>query len=146
MPGPCVKDNGPSCCGRVEKILVLSVAKRLRRRLINMGYRVYMTRSRDVFVKLPKRTEFANKKLADIFVSIHANAAPNRKVAKLFRGIEVYYLSPAVSKRAKEAAEKENSVMLENTDYYTRNVVLSILYREKIIESHKLGLDIKRNM
>ncbi len=40
-----------------------------------MGYGVYMRRSRDVFVKLPKRTEFANKKLADIFVSIHANAA-----------------------------------------------------------------------
>jgi len=55
----------------LRRYLVLSVAKRLRRRLINMGYRVYMTRSRDVFVKLPKRTEFANKKLADIFVSIH---------------------------------------------------------------------------
>jgi len=141
------KDNGASCCGgRVEKRLVLQVAKRLRTKLKNMGYRVYMTRTKDRFVKLPKRTEFANRKRADIFVSIHANAAPNKRVAKIFRGVEVYYLSPASSKRAKEAAQKENSVMLEDKDYYTKNAFLSILNREKIIESHKLGLDVKRNI
>jgi N-acetylmuramoyl-L-alanine amidase len=146
-PGHGGKDNGASCCGkRVEKRLVLSVAKKLKRRLKNMGYRVYMTRDRDVFVKLPKRTEFANRRRADIFVSIHANASPSMKRAKLFRGIEVYYLSPASSKRAKEAAQKENSVMLEDKDYYTKNAFLSILNREKIIESHKLGLDIKRSL
>jgi len=146
-PGHGGKDNGASCCKkRIEKNLVLSVAKRLKKKLKNMGYKVYMTRSRDVFVKLPKRTEFANRRRADVFVSIHANAAPNKKVAKIFKGIEVYYLSPASSKRAKEAAQKENSVMLEDKDYYTKNAFLSILNREKIVESHKLGLDIKRNI
>ena len=103
-----------------------------------------MTRSGDRFVKLPKRTEFANRKMADVFVSIHANAAPSLRRAKLFRGIEVYYLSPAKSERAKRAAEKENSVMFENKDYYTKNAYLSLLNREKIIESHKLGLDVRR--
>jgi N-acetylmuramoyl-L-alanine amidase len=71
------KDNGATCCsGRVEKKIVLSVAKKIRVKLENMGYKVYMTRYGDSFIKLPKRTEFANKKRADIFISVHANAAP----------------------------------------------------------------------
>ncbi len=141
------KDNGATCCsGRVEKKIVLSVAKKIRVKLENMGYKVYMTRYGDSFIKLPKRTEFANKKRADIFISVHANAAPNKRKAKFFKGIEVYYLSPAQSKRAKDAAEKENSVMLEHKDYYTKNAYLSLLNREKIIESHKLGLDVRRDI
>ncbi len=141
------KDNGASCCrGRFEKKIVLSIAKKVKIKLENMGYKVYMTRTRDRFVKLPKRTEFANKKMADVFISIHANAAPSRKKAKIFRGIEVYYLSPAVSKRAKDVAEKENSVILEDKDYYTKNAYISLLNREKIVESHKLGLDVRRKI
>jgi N-acetylmuramoyl-L-alanine amidase len=140
------KDNGATCCGsRNEKKIVLKVSKKLKVKLEKMGYKVYMTRYKDNFVKLPKRTEFANKKRADVFISVHANAAPNKEKAKIFKGIEVYYLSPAHSKRAKKAAEKENSVMLENKDFYTKNDFLSLLNREKIVESHKLGLDIKRN-
>ena len=141
------KDNGATCCGgRNEKKIVLSVARKIRVKLKNMGYKVYMTRYKDNFVKLPKRTEYANKKRADIFISVHANAAPNKRKAKLFRGIEVYYLSPAQSKRAKDAAEKENSVMFEHKDYYTKNAYLSLLNREKIVESHKLGLDVRKKI
>ncbi len=141
------KDNGATCCsGRNEKKIVLSVSRKIRVKLKNMGYKVYMTRYKDKFIKLPKRTEFANKKRADVFISVHANAAPNKRKAKFFKGIEVYYLSPAQSKRAKEAAEKENSVMFEHKDYYTKNAYLSLLNREKIVESHKLGLDVRRNM
>jgi len=141
------KDNGASCCeDRKEKEIVLSVAQRLKDRLERLDYQVYMTRDDDTFVKLPKRTEFANQKNADIFVSIHANAAPNKKLAKIFRGLETYYLSPAQTQRAKEAAEKENSVVLEKADYYTKNAYISLINREKIVESHKLGLDINRYM
>jgi len=140
------KDNGASSGKDVEKDIVFSIAKKLKKRLLDRGYKVYMTRNRDHFIKLSKRTEFANKKKADIFISVHANAAPSKKKAKIFRGIEVYYLSPAQTKRAKEAAEKENSVMLEDTDYYTKNAYLSLLNREKIIESHKLGLDVDKKL
>jgi len=140
------KDNGASYKGRREKKIVLSIARKLKRRLRKDGFKVYMTRDSDRFVKLPKRTEFANKKMANIFVSIHANAAPTKKTAKVFNGIEVYYLSVAHSQRAKDAAEKENSVMLENKDFYTKNDYLSLLNREKIIESHKLGLDVDKKI
>jgi N-acetylmuramoyl-L-alanine amidase len=105
-----------------------------------------MTRDDDNFVRLSKRTKFANDKRADIFVSVHANAAPNDRLAKIFKGIEIYYLSPAQTKRAKDAAAKENDTMFEDKDYYTTNAYLSLLSREKIIESHKLGLDVSRFM
>jgi len=143
------KDNGASCCAkRNEKTVVLSVAQKLKKRLKNKGYKVYMTRDKDNFVKLPKRTEFANNKKADIFVSIHANAAPNKSVFNhnAFRGIEIYYLSPAKTQRAKEAAAQENSVLFQDKDKYTQNAYLSLISREKIVESHKLGLDVSKRM
>lgn len=141
------KDNGASCCGnKKEKKVVLSVASKLKKNLEAKGYKVYMTRSGDSFIKLPKRTEFANKKKADIFVSIHANAAPKKSLRKVFKGIEIYYLSPAKTQRAKEAAAKENSVMFKGKDYYTKNAYLSLMSREKIIESHKLGIDVSNQM
>jgi len=141
------KDVGAICCGdKQEKSVTLSVAFKLKKRLEERGFIVDMTRDEDSFVKLPKRTEFANKKKADIFVSIHANAAPNKKQRKSFKGIEVYYLSPAKTKRAKDAAEKENAVMFEGKDFYTKNEYLSLISREKIVESHKLGLDVSAKM
>ena len=140
------KDNGASYKNRTEKKIVLSIAQKLKRILQKDGFKIYMTRDSDKFVKLPKRTEFANKKMANIFVSIHANAAPTKKTAKIFNGIEIYYLSVAHSKRAKNAAAKENSVMFENKDLYTKNDYLSLLNREKIVESHKLGLDVDKKI
>lgn len=141
------KDVGAICCGnRQEKKVVLYVALRLEKILKKKGYIVYMTRDDDTFVKLPKRTKFANKKMADIFVSIHANAAPNRDVWNIFKGLEVYYLSPAKTERAKKAAQKENAVMLKGKDFYTKNAYLSLISREKIVESHKLALDVSNNI
>jgi len=141
------KDSGASCCGgKKEKKVVLAVAKKLKTKLEKKGFRVYMTRMGDSFIRLPRRTEFANKKKADIFVSIHANAAPKKKYRKVFKGIEIYYLSPAKTQRAKNAAAKENSVMFEDKDYYTKNAYLSLLSREKIVESHKLGIDVSNKM
>ena len=137
------KDTGAICCGdKKEKQVVLSVALKLQKRLQRKGYTVYMTRDNDSFVKLPKRTEFANQKRADIFISIHANAAPNKSVQNIFKGVEIYYLSPAKTDRAKKAAEKENAVMFEGKDFYTKNAYLSLISETKIVESHKLGLDV----
>ncbi len=141
------KDTGAICCGnKIEKFIVFSIASKLKKKLEAKGFKVYMTRDDDSFVKLPKRTEFANSKKADIFISIHANAAPSKKTRDIFKGIEVYYLSPAKTQRAKDAAEKENAVMFEGKDFYTKNEYLSLLNREKIVESHKLGLDVSNEM
>lgn len=141
------KDNGASCCSnKKEKKITLLVSNMLKKRLEEKGYKVYMTRYNDTFIRLPNRTAFANKKKADIFISIHANAAPKKRLNKVFKGIEVYYLSPAKTERAKKAAEKENAVMFKGKDFYTKNAYLSLISREKIVESHKLGLDVSYKM
>lgn len=140
------KDMGASCDDKKEKKITLSISKKLKKRLEEKGYKVYMTRDDDTFIHLPNRTEFANEKKADIFVSIHANAAPQKRLNNIFKGLEVYYLSPAKTERAKEAAEKENAVMFEGKDFYTKNAYLSLISREKIVESHKLGLDVHKKM
>jgi len=141
------KDNGASCCKvKKEKKVTFSISSKLKKRLEDKGFKVYMTRNDDSFVRLPNRTEFANKKKADIFVSIHANAAPKESLNSIFKGIEIYYLSPAKTNRAKAAAAKENAVMFKGKDFYTTNEYLSLISREKIVESHKLGLDVSKMM
>ena len=140
-------DPGAVGGGYREKDLVLSVAKKLQRILEREGYKVYMTRSDDYFVTLGNRTRFSNKRDADIFVSIHANAVGNRSRATIVQGIETYFLSKARSQRARLIAEKENRAVLSSKDYHTRNVLLNdIMTGPKIILSNKLAIDVQNSM
>jgi N-acetylmuramoyl-L-alanine amidase len=79
--------------GRREKDLTLEMTLLLRDRLRAAGHEVILTRSSDVFVPLPQRANVANKKRADLFVSLHGNASTSHSL----RGFEVYYLSDEVS-------------------------------------------------
>ena len=95
--------------GTTEKALVLSVAEKLRRRLEeSLGIKVILTRTADYFVGLKERTAIANNNNADLFISIHANAAFRREVD----GIETYYLSlGSGDARAMEYARVENEAL-----------------------------------
>ena len=128
-----------------EKVVVYKISQELKKILRSRGYRVYMTRDRDKFVKLSRRTEYANKKKADIFVSIHANAV-SRKHAKKVHGIESYFLSPSRSKRAEDVAAKENSADLSDMNKYGKNTFLKFLNHHKILASNKLAIDLQRGM
>ena len=82
----------PGCIGKggtQEKTVVLSVAKKLKKKLDANGYKTYLTRSTDVYLKLGERAEFAEKKHADLFISLHANANPSRDM----KGFSIYTLS-----------------------------------------------------
>ena len=86
----------PGCTGKngtQEKTVVLSVAKKLKNKLDANGYKTYLTRSNDTFLKLADRAEFAEKKHADLFISLHANANPSRDM----RGFSIYTLSEKAS-------------------------------------------------
>ena len=75
-PGHGGKDPGTSYQGKLnEKDIVLNFSKVLKEKLINDGYRVFLTREIDKFIKLNDRVEFAKKKGADLFISIHADAS-----------------------------------------------------------------------
>jgi N-acetylmuramoyl-L-alanine amidase len=74
----------------LEKDITLSVARRLRTMIESrLGLRVFLTRDDDRTVRLDERSAYANSQKADLFVSIHANAA----VGPAMKGAEVYYLS-----------------------------------------------------
>lgn len=73
-----------------EKYLAVDLAKRLQAGLEKNGYQVVLTRSEDVFIGLEERCEMANREDADLFVSLHFNAAGSPKV----RGVETYAFTP----------------------------------------------------
>lgn len=91
-PGHGGKDPGAiSCRGMQEKKLNLIVAGYLKEELEDQGFKVFMTRSRDVYLSLAERTRFAKKHNADLFISLHANSNRSSQV----QGTEIYYLSPS---------------------------------------------------
>jgi N-acetylmuramoyl-L-alanine amidase len=92
--------------GILEKDLVLDVVRRLRGRLEAAGLHVVLTRDHDVYVSLERRTAIANDAHADLFVSVHANAAPVRAA----RGVETFFLSlDASDEAARQVAARENA-------------------------------------
>jgi N-acetylmuramoyl-L-alanine amidase len=131
---------------RKEKDVVLAVAKDLKKVLKKRGFKVYLTRERDKFIPLKQRTHFANRKNADFFISIHANAAAKKSGYLKNKGIETYFLSWKRSGRAKQVAELENRADLSDKNFYTKNTYLDVMNREKIIESNKLAIDLQRQI
>lgn len=88
-----------------ERNLTLAIAKKLRDELSSQGINVIMTRDTDTFIPLPRRTELANKAGADLFISVHINAARTR----MLNGFECYYLSEATDDNARALEALENS-------------------------------------
>ena len=129
-----------------EKNIVLSIAQKAGKELQGRGYKVYYTRSKDKFINLRDRTKYANDKAADLFISIHANAAPNKTKAATMHGIETFFLSPARSERSKNAAALENKSDIEEMNFFSKQTFLNFLNREKIIASNKLAIDVQREV
>ncbi|MEF9977232.1 MAG: N-acetylmuramoyl-L-alanine amidase [Thermomonas sp.] len=100
---------GPN--GNREKNVTLAIARELARQInATPGMKAYLTRDTDVFIPLNRRAVMARGAKADIFVSIHADAAENRDAT----GSSVYVLSTrgASSQRARWLADKENAADL----------------------------------
>ena len=100
---------GPT--GLCEKDVVLDIALRIRDIIKKEypRYEVILTRDSDVFIPLPERAQIANKSDANFFLSIHANASPNRKA----RGIETYLLNWTNDEEALKVAARENAISLK---------------------------------
>lgn len=95
-----------------EADVTLAVAKRLRDDLISRGVEVVMTRSTDTLIALSDRGRIANRRQADLFVSIHVNAAnPRWKNPGGARGFETYFLSEAKTDDERRVAELENEAV-----------------------------------
>ena len=85
-------DIGASYKGIIEKKITLRLAHKLKKLLTRRGYRIYMTRSGDQHRSLKERTDYANAKRANLFISLHTNAAPRRKSRSyVYKGLEIFY-------------------------------------------------------
>lgn len=129
----------PGCIGRGgtrEKDVVLSVAKKLKSKLDANGFKTYMTRSDDRYLKLAERASIAEKKKADLFISLHANANPKRDM----KGFSIYTLSEKASdEEAKKLADAENAADKIGVEGFTEfeeniRIALSSLQQHAVAE------------
>ncbi len=140
-------DTGASEAGKHEKDLVLKITKKLYKEFKSEGYRVYVTRYSDRFLTLGQRTRIADKKDAAVFISIHANAIANRNRFHEVEGVETYYLQKTRDAKSQRIAARENASVLHGTDRLSKNVIIdAVLNGPKVIESHKLAIDVQQNM
>lgn len=129
----------PGCIGKGgtrEKDIVLSVAKKLKNKLDSNGFKTYLTRGDDTYLKLARRAEIAERRKADLFISLHANANPSRKM----KGFSIYTLSEKASdEEAKKLAEAENAADKIGVEGFTQfeeniRIALSSLQQHAVAE------------
>jgi N-acetylmuramoyl-L-alanine amidase len=140
--------------GQREKDVVLAIARELQRQVNGMkGFRAELTRTGDYFIPLRGRTEIARKKGADLFVSIHADAAPS---AAAF-GASVFALSDrgATSETARWLADSENrsdliggagNVSLDDKDRMLAGVLLDLSMTASLTSSLNVGQKLLSNI
>ena len=140
--------------GQHEKDIVLQIAKELQRQIgSEKGYRAELTRTGDYFIPLRKRTEIARKKGADLFISIHADAAPSTAAF----GASVFALSDrgATSETARWLADSENrsdliggagNVSLDDKDRMLAGVLLDLSMTATLSSSLNVGQKVLGNM
>ncbi len=150
-PGHGGKDPGAiGSKGQREKDVVLSIAQLLAKRLKReKGFDVKLVRNDDFFVPLRKRVEIAHKHNADMFISVHADAAPRITAS----GASVYALSEggATSATARFMAQRENGadllgatslLNLKDKDPMLAGVILDMSMNATIASSLQLGSSI----
>ena len=129
----------PGCIGKGgtrEKDVVLSVARKLKNKLDANGFKTYLTRNDDRYLKLAERASIAEKRKADLFISLHANANPSRSV----KGFSIYTLSEKASdEEAKKLAEAENAADKIGVEGFTQfeeniRIALSSLQQHAVAE------------
>ena len=140
-PGHGGHDPGAQKGGLDESSLVLDVALRLERMLGVEGVSVELTRREDVYVPLGGRVEIANQANADLFLSIHANAALDPNI----RGIETYYLGFTDDPVVQTLAVRENATTSDGMHDLV-DLVQTITTHDKVTESEVFAGLVQRRL
>ena len=112
-PGHGGRDPGAIGVGGLrEKDVTLSLARSLRTALLARGFDVALTREGDETLSLLERTAKAEGVGGDVFISLHANAARNRKA----QGVEIYTLDRDAQRQTRRLAARENGVTMGQVD------------------------------
>ena len=142
-PGHGGKDPGCNARGGVkEKDIVLSIARLLAKKIKEkIGCAVFLTRNKDVFLSLERRTAIANMKKADLFISLHINAHRNRNTW----GLETYFLNIATDERSMLVAARENATSEKNISDL-QAILNDLMLNTKINESSRLAHEVQGGM
>jgi N-acetylmuramoyl-L-alanine amidase len=134
---------GPT--GLKEKDVTLAIAKRVKKRLEEKipGIEVILTRDDDRFLELAERTAIANGTGADLFISIHANANPSRKI----HGVETYYLNITSDRYAIRLAQRENAETQGDVTISDLEFILADLaMKSNVDDSIRLGRHVQGSL
>lgn len=130
-------DGAVGADGSKEKNVCLQIARRLRTHLEALGARVFLTREKDVDVHLSDRVAWANRRSPSLFISVHANSMPTRKLRERIMGIETYFLSASASgTEAAFTADRENAEGPSTSDGPHDDTLAFILADLQRAESH----------
>jgi N-acetylmuramoyl-L-alanine amidase len=141
-PGHGGKDPGCNYSGLKEKDIVLDIAKELKTLLQkDQSLKVYLTRDKDSYLPLEERTAIANKYKADLFISIHINAAPNKTAS----GIETYVLNVTNDASALEVAAFENKATTKSISDL-QGILKDLMLNSKLEESMNLAYAVQKNL
>ncbi|MEW6053021.1 MAG: N-acetylmuramoyl-L-alanine amidase [Nitrospirota bacterium] len=117
-----------------EKDVVLDIALKLKEILMKDPLNeVFLTREKDIYIPLEERTVIANRKNADLFVSIHANASP-KSTAK---GIETYLLNWTDDEEAMRVAARENAISLKRMKAMQRQMDVVEIIKSDLMRENK---------
>jgi N-acetylmuramoyl-L-alanine amidase len=105
-PGHGGKDTGNRVGSHDEKTYTLALAQELQAQLSNLGYHVFLTRTQDTYVDLPARPALANRRGADLFVSLHFNATQTGQGD--VSGPETYCITPVGASSSNAEGEGAN--------------------------------------
>jgi N-acetylmuramoyl-L-alanine amidase len=114
-------DEGTKINTFKEKRLTLVTVLLTKKHLEELGYRVLLTRGRDVYLSLNKRVFIANKMHAALFVSVHFNSAPSKEA----QGIEVFYYDSEEhwrTRSSKHLARCVLSALIDQTEATSRGI------------------------
>jgi N-acetylmuramoyl-L-alanine amidase len=143
-PGHGGKDKGAPgfLPGVYEKDITLAIAKRLQKKLEQqLNCEVILTRNRDVYLSLEERTAIANTRNADLFISIHTNAAHNPAAY----GIETFYLNLATDEDSILVAARENATSTKNISDL-QSILTDLMQSAKIHESSRLADTVQKSL
>lgn len=128
-------DPGKQASGNVEKKYTLKLAEELRDKLVDAGFKVVLTRTTDKSVELADRPDFARRKGADLFVSLHFNSFSTGDA----QGVEVYCLTPAGASSSNARGEGAESTSYPGNKMNSKNMLLAYQLQKNL--TRNLGLD-----
>ncbi len=114
-------DEGAKVNAFMEKKIALTTTLLTKKHLEELGYRVILTRSRDVYLPLPRRVSIANKTKGSLFVSVHFNSSPSAEA----QGIEIFYYDSKEMWRTKASKRLANCILfriIDQTEAISRGI------------------------